>query len=146
MRSIFGLIWIILVLSVAACSGPSDKDRNFQIATESQAVDYARSMLFTTRIENIDDLEFISAEKMSRADAEELVSQPSGHFQSGPTGDAQVWLVVFEGDYRIAPPDPDHTYTPEPLTHGCVFSIFDAVDGDFMQMGTQPCDVFRIEP
>ena len=38
---------------------------------------------------------------------------------------APAGLVMLKGEYRIIPPDPEHTYTPEPLAEGCISVIVD---------------------
>ncbi|HSB67552.1 MAG TPA: hypothetical protein VLD65_13325 [Anaerolineales bacterium] len=92
------------------------------ITSKMQAVIIARRELSTTRLEFTAPPGVISVEEMSLADAIRVTGFPSSS-TNDLIGDTRAWLVVFEGDYRIVPPDPMHTYTPEPAGHGCAAVI-----------------------
>lgn len=87
------------------------------ITSKLQAVIAARAYLETTRLHSTTEPKVITVvEEQSR-----------------------VWKIIFEGDWLVIPPDPDHTFTPPPPEHGCVYMIIDASDLVVSKLGTIEC-------
>ena len=110
------------------------------ITTRLQAVIAARNYLGSSR------LNFSTPPAVVFAGEIELASafQYTGWTASGTykeQGKTIVWLVVFEGEGQIIPPDPIHTITPPPPTHGCAAVIVIASDGMPVAMGSIDCPV-----
>ena len=87
------------------------------ITSKLQAVIAARTFLETTRLSFTTEPSVIS-----------VVEEP-----------AKVWKIVFEGDWLVTPPDPNHTLTPPPPEHGCVYVTIDETDQVRTEMGTGTC-------
>jgi len=60
--------------------------------------------------------------------------------QEDPPG---AWQVVFEGDYQVIGPDPEHTVTPPAPKHGCVLLEFEAKGGQGLRVKTVECSAWR---
>ncbi len=91
------------------------------IVTKLQAVIAARSYLKTTRL-------YFPEEPAVVYIAEE---QPG------------LWRVVFEGDYQVIAPDPQHTIPPPAPIHGCVLVAFEAKGDWDMEIKTVECSAWR---
>ena len=115
------------------------------VRNKMDAVILARLSLDTTRLSYMETPKVLSVEEMSLADARKRVAQPGVFktYEEG-SGDAKVWLVLFEGDWQMTggplpDPDPEHPETPGPPSHGCVYVII-ALDGSSHgEIGTTKC-------
>jgi hypothetical protein len=87
------------------------------ITTKLQVVIAARSYLETTRLRSTMEPKVISV----------VEEHPN------------IWKIVFEGEWLVNPPDPDHTYTPPPPEHGCIYVTIDATDQVRTEIGTSAC-------
>ena len=108
------------------------------IATKPQAVIAARKEMGTTRLEFSEPPIVVTVEEMHPADVIHLSGFPENTTNPLPA-DSEVWLVIFEGDYRINPPDPMHTFTPEPPVQGCAAVIIIASSALPYGTGTIAC-------
>lgn len=81
----------------------------------------------------------VSVEKMSLEEAYSNTAQAGVIHDEYKPKDMLVWLVVFEGDYQIIQPDPEHTLTPPPPVHGCSFVILDPENSSGSEIGTMEC-------
>jgi len=52
-----------------------------------------------------------------------------------------VWKIIFEGDWMVIPPDPNHTFTPPPPEHGCVYVTINTIDLVVSKLGTIGCSL-----
>jgi hypothetical protein len=97
------------------------------IKTKQDAAIAAQALLSSTRLEYEELPRVTFVENLSLEEAHQKVrqTQPGEYFSEDRPGNTRVWLVLLEGNWRIVPPDPEHVYTPEPLTHGCAFVILD---------------------
>src|SRR3990170_8940299 len=94
------------------------------------AVILARLSLDTTRLSFTEEPKVVLAEKMRLEDARKHIVQPGViNTYEDTSGDAKVWLVLFEGEWQITGPPPEHPVTPEPASHGCVYVIIDVTGG-----------------
>lgn len=91
------------------------------IVTNLQAVIAARAYLKTSRLYFIEDPAVVY-----------LVEEQPG-----------FWQVVFEGDYQVIGPDPEHTITPPAARHGCVLVEFEAKDDWGLHIKTVDCSIWR---
>jgi hypothetical protein len=87
------------------------------IKTKQQAVIAARAYLETTRLRSTTDPKVISV----------IEERPN------------VWKIIFEGDWLLIPPDPNHTFTPPPPEHGCVYVTINATDLVVSKLATIGC-------
>ena len=104
-----------------------------------QPVNEAWLMLSASRLEFRDTPRVILVEELTLEDAHQKVGIPRPgdyHFEDRP-GSTRVWLVIFEAEARIIPPDPEHTFTPGPFWPGCTYVIVDQ-EGR-MELGTRKC-------
>jgi hypothetical protein len=113
------------------------------VRNKMDAVIAARLSLDTTRLEYTEEPKVVLAEEMRFDDARRRVAQP-GFLNVINTeeipGDANVWLVLFEGDWQMTGPPPEEPVTPEPPSHGCVYIIIlDPNDLMRTQFGTTKC-------
>lgn len=113
------------------------------IRNKMDAVIAARLSLDTTRLEHTEEPNVVYVEEMRFEDARRRVAQP-GFLNVINTeeipGDTKVWLVLFEGDWRMTGPPPEEPVTPGPPTHGCVYIIIlDPNDLMRTQFGTTKC-------
>lgn len=159
-RSVMQVALLFLAIMVAACSTPptivpdteettfltpvpestlAAFDWSAPIESELQAVIAARAGLSTTRMDYEAAPEVLSVEKMTREDAHRRIAKAGAAGNETRPGETPVWLVLFEGDYQILPPDPEHTITPPPPRHGCSFVILDAEGGGGSEVGTLEC-------
>ena len=112
------------------------------VRNKMDAVILARLSLDTTRLSYTEEPKVVLAEEMRCEDALKRVAQPGViKTYEERSGDAKVWLVLFEGDWQISgpPPDPEHVETPGPPTHGCAYVIIDPNDGCHGEIGTIGC-------
>ncbi|HLE91825.1 MAG TPA: hypothetical protein VI753_11805 [Anaerolineales bacterium] len=112
------------------------------VRNKMDAVIQARLSLDTTRLSYTEEPQVVLAEEMRCQDALKRVAQPGViKTYEERSGDAKVWLVLFEGDWQISgpPPDPEHPVTPGPPTHGCVYVIIDPNGGCYGEIGTIGC-------
>jgi hypothetical protein len=74
-------------------------------------------------------------QNLKYGEAKKLIYKPSGYeFDENPF-DMQIWLVIFEGEFRITPP----MATPFPLHHGCVYVMINSKDGMPLRIGGSEC-------
>jgi len=112
------------------------------VRNKMDAVILARLSLDTTRLSYTAEPKVVLAEEMRFEDARRRVAQRGviNTFEER-SGDAKVWLVLFEGDWQISgpPPDPENPITPEPPSHGCVYVIIDQDGSSHGEIGTTEC-------
>lgn len=87
------------------------------IISKLQAVIVARAYLDTTRLKSTTHPKVISVIEEHQ----------------------NVWKIVFEGDWLVRSPDPDHTATPATPEHVCVFVTIDGIDQVRTEIGTIAC-------
>jgi len=99
---------------------------NMTIENKVQAVVAAQAYIRTTRIDFIDRPNVVSVEEMQLEEANKFLHPASdgGYYEDRP-GDTKVWLVLLTGNWRIIPPDFDHSYTPRPFRRGCAYILVD---------------------
>jgi hypothetical protein len=109
------------------------------IESKLQAVIAARVYLGTTRLRYTKIPKVVSAEAVTLEDAHQRVTQPGSYRYEDRPGDTSVWLVIFEGEWQVIPPDPLHTVTPPPPSPGCTYVILDTEDSGRTEIGTMEC-------
>ncbi|MCL5994870.1 MAG: hypothetical protein M1546_02300 [Chloroflexi bacterium] len=103
------------------------------------AVIAARVNLGHKRLSSAGEPTVISVEALSLSDAQKRVRRPGEIAYEDRPPYTQVWFVLFEGEWQVNPPDPQHTYTPQPPRHGCVFVIIEASGGVRSEVGGIDC-------
>jgi len=91
------------------------------IANKLQAVIAARALLSTSRMEDLQTPVVLSVERMSMAEAVKQTTRPGVENFADLPDSTPVWLVIFEGEWRLNPPAPAQTVTPLPTFHGCQY-------------------------
>jgi hypothetical protein len=109
------------------------------IENKLQAVVAGLAKLGTTRLQYASTPKVISVEKISLEEAHRRTDQIGVIENEIRPAAMLVWLVVFEGEYQIIPPDPEHTITPPSPAHGCSFVIMDPNDPSGSEIGTMDC-------
>jgi hypothetical protein len=109
------------------------------VGNQQVAVSAARVSLQQSRLRYIHTPKVVSVEQLKLEDARKRVAQPGVIVSEDRLGDTMVWLVIFEGEWQIVPPDPGHTATPAPSTHGCVYVIMNASDGGRTEVSGVAC-------
>lgn len=118
------------------------------VRNKIDAVIHARLSLDTTRLSFTEEPKVVMAEEMSCDAARKHIVQPGViRTYEERSEDAEVWLVLFEGDWLITGgPPPEHPVTsgPPSPSHGCVYVIIDqngSCQGDFGtgEIGTTEC-------
>jgi hypothetical protein len=109
------------------------------ITNKLQAVISARANLLSTRLHYDTPPGIVSVEKLNLESALKKLERPGVYDYDDRPGDTVVWLVIFEGEWQIIPPDPLHTYTPSAPSHRCVFALVDALDAGRSRIGTIDC-------
>lgn len=107
---------------------------NQQIAISAAQTNLQRSRLRYTTVPQV-----VSVEQLKLEDAHKQVAQPGVNISEDRPGSTMVWLVIFAGEWQIVPPDPGHTATPAPSTHGCMYVMMNASDGGRAEVGGIPC-------
>jgi hypothetical protein len=80
----------------------------------------------------------VFTEELSYEGAVALMGIGDGEYNLWPP-ETRVWLVVFEGQWLLAPLDPNQS-NPAPLPYeGCLVSVFTAADGELISMGDATC-------
>jgi hypothetical protein len=147
------LLAVSLVL-IAGCSQLEDKsyltpipDATYlaykmgsPIETKLQAVMAARGYL-SFHMTVIGGPVVISAERLSLKDAFKKSSPNDTNPNYFMPPDTIVWLVIFQGEVQILPPDPLHTVTLMPPQHSCIDVILVASDGSPIEVGEGPCAI-----
>jgi hypothetical protein len=110
------------------------------IKNKQDAAIAAQALLSSTRLEYevLPRVTFVENLPLEEAHQKVRQTQPGAYSPEDRPGNTRVWLVLFEGEWRIVPPDPEHIYTPEPLAHGCAFVIIDRKN-DRSEIGTIKC-------
>lgn len=106
---------------------------------ELDAVIAARAYLETSRLRFSAPPVVRSAEELTVAEANQRLNPSSTDDRQARAGDPRVWLVEFEGDWQVIPPDPLHTVTPEPPQPGCVQVLIDGADGSGTSVRGMEC-------
>ena len=109
------------------------------ISDKLEAVMAARLSLQASRLHFSLIPVVVSVEALKLEDARQRVEQSGITHYEGRPGDTKVWLIIFEGELQLIPPDPEHTYTPRPPQHGCIYVIVDADDSGG-QLGGMDCN------
>jgi len=109
------------------------------IANQQVAMSAARLSLEQSRLRYINTPKVVFVEQLKLEDAHKRVAQPGVIVSEDRPGDTMVWLVIFEGEWQIVPPDPGHTATPAPSTHGCMYVMMNASDGGRAEVGGVAC-------
>lgn len=164
-RSIGGVIPILLIIvsaavSIAGCSIPAKEGTATQtvtvapsipettlpayrpgslIASPQEAVNVARVSMEQSRLRYVNTPKVVSTEQLKLEDAHKRVAQPGVIISEDRPSDTIVWLVIFEGEWQIVPPDPGHAATPVPPVHGCAYVIMNASDGGRVEVGGVAC-------
>ena len=109
------------------------------VATELDAITLG-GKLFEEKggIQWIDAPTTILAKEMLYTEAVKLIGEQVAEYDLW-SGDTKVWLVVFKGRYELIPLDPNQA-NAQPLQYeGCVFSLFTAMNGEWMAGGDFVC-------
>jgi hypothetical protein len=109
------------------------------IRSKLQAVIAARISVRATRLRYTEPLKVVMAEELKLEDAHKRVAQPGVYTYEDRPSDTAVWLVILEGDWQVLPPDPLHTVTPLPPSHGCAYVMLDANDSGRTEIGGVEC-------
>lgn len=80
-----------------------------------------------------------SVQELALAEAQRRVAQAGVSSYDDRPSDTLVWLVIFQGEWQVFPPDPLHTITPPPASVGCVYVLMDAKDPGRSQVGSIEC-------
>ena len=134
-----GVAFLIFVLVLSGCASPVDTayltpipqatlfayNKGTPVENKLQAVIAARLFLFTTRMEFAEPPSVVSVESIPLEYALSQTKKPGATTNDDRPGNTNVWLVIFEGNYQIIPPDPEHIFTPEAPLHGCAYVIVD---------------------
>ncbi len=124
------LLWqalLVLLGFMVGCSSQSTPIDTEHLPPEQQKiVTEAQRFLGASRLEFQAPPQLIRIEKTTHARARRFIDRhDSLSFGKKKGANSPVWLVVFEGEMRIIPPDPLRTFTPGPFTHQCVYVIVD---------------------
>lgn len=152
MRVLFGLFFMSSMMLLAGCSAlestayltpiPDATLQSYKfgapIESRLEAVIVGRKMLCVLHSCNIGTPKVISADEMSFEDANKRIGRTDAHYDYWPR-DIGVWLVIFEGEWQLIPPDPTHTATLPAPAHGCEFSLFAAKNGESIAGGDVKC-------
>ena len=109
------------------------------ITSKLHAVIAAQAILGTTRMHYTAPPQVVLVEETNLGDAHKRVKQHGTYTYEDRPGNTKVWFVVFEGDWQIIPPDPMHTITPPPPSHGCAYVIIEANEYGRAQIGGINC-------
>jgi hypothetical protein len=94
------------------------------IQNQQQAAIAALRELTTSRLEYLQPPMVISAYKTTLKHAMKIMATKREKYMYIPPENYPVWLVIFEGEFRIVPPGPDST--PGPYSHRCVWVMIGA--------------------
>ncbi len=108
------------------------------IRTKLEAVIAGRSQLLITRLIQLDTPAVVSAEEMSFEQANWQIGRNNPPYPFYPR-ETRVWLVLFEGDWQVMPPNPTNTVPLPPPYHGCVCTVLAAAGGEPISTGDTPC-------
>ena len=109
------------------------------IKNKTEAVIAARVTLRYTRLRSSADPQVVSVEELALAEARRRVARAGVFVNEDRPADTPVWLIVFEGEWQVFPPDPSHTITPAPPSHGCVYVMLNANDPGRSEVGSMEC-------
>jgi len=109
------------------------------IANQQTAISAAQTNLLRSRLRYTNMPQVVSVEQLKLEDALRRVAQPGVNISEDRPGNTMVWLVIVEGEWQIVPPDPGHTATPAPSTHGCMYVMMNASDGGRAEVGGIAC-------
>jgi hypothetical protein len=114
-------------------------DWEVPIENKLQAAIAGLANLGTSRLHYVETPRVVLVDKLKPEEAHQRTAQHGVLNTDSIPEDRRVWLVVFEGDYQIIPPDPVDTFTPRPPIHGCSFVIMDPNDSSWSEIGTMDC-------
>ncbi len=108
------------------------------VETRLEAAIAGRKLLSGLRTAPVGAPAVVSAERTTLEEAYQRIAWNDPRYDHWPRG-TSVWLVIFEGDWRLIPDDPTPT-TPLPAAyHACVYSLFAAQDGKPISGGDIEC-------
>jgi hypothetical protein len=111
----------------------------YPIETQLEAVIAARAHLGASRAQFVEEPKVLLVEQMTLAEADKRIA-PSGPSVIQPSqGETPVWLIIFEGDWQVFPPDPSHTVTPPPPRHGCSYVVVGVTESHYAEVDRPSC-------
>jgi len=124
------LLWLgilsVLLLTASCSPPPTPIDWESLSPEQQKIVREAQNFLNTSRLEFQSPPQVIRLEKTTRGHASQRIASDDSVFFDGKNSEnATAWLVLFEGEMRIIPPDPTHSFTPGPFSHQCVYVMID---------------------
>ena len=129
----------VSTLTATQAANPAPVQPGDLVATEPEAITFG-GKLFEEKggIQWIDAPTTILAKEMLYTEAVKLIGEQVAEYDLW-SGNTKVWLVVFKGRYELMPLDPNQA-NPQPLQYeGCVFSLFTAMNGEWMAGGDFVC-------
>lgn len=109
------------------------------IKNKTEAAIAAQLILSSTRLRPNANPQIVSVEELALAEARRRVARAGVFVNEDRPADTPVWLIVFEGEWQVFPPDPSHTITPAPPSHGCVYVMLDGNDPGRSEVGGIEC-------
>jgi len=154
----FILIFLIVGISLTGCTTLIERSADTELAptatpeitlphylsgqpitNQQEAISAALDNLKKSRLHYQSVPKVVSAEKKKAKDARKQFKEEGITVCERRSDDTMVWVVLFEGEWQIIPPNPSHTETPPPFTQGCVYVIMDASDGGEAEVGGIDC-------
>ena len=153
MRFLHTLLLSILLVLAAGCSATADVSDLTSLPAATHTLDQPGALVVTeldaitlggTLFEEKGGIQWLDApttvlvKEMSYTEAVELLGEQVAEYELW-SADTKVWLVVFKGRWQLVPLDPNQA-NPQPLNYeGCVFSLFTAMQGEWMAGGDFVC-------
>ncbi len=108
------------------------------VQTRLDAAIAGRKLLLPLRVKPIGTPQIVPEERLTLEAAYRRIGHTEAQYAGRPK-DLPVWLVIFEGQWQLIPPDPGHAATLPAPYHGCVYSLFAAGDGEMISGGDVAC-------
>jgi hypothetical protein len=152
MRALYSLLLSSVLILAAACSPPKHTASpapipeatagpyrlGSPVETKIEAVSVGSQLLQAPGFKWIGSPRVVLAEQMTYAEANTRMGLGEAQYDVWPE-ETSVWLVVFQGQWKLIPVNPATPSPPSMSYEGCVMTIFAARDGSLISKGDAVC-------
>ena len=145
MRFLYSFLLACMLVLAVGCSAPAEKATPVtnppvsMVAARTDAVNIALHILDTEGTRWLEPPRAALVEQMSYAHAHELIPMLSDPRDTNQNPETQLWLVIFQGRWRLLPYGQTQGEPTPTVYEGCGFVLIAAATGDLVAMGDTLC-------
>ncbi len=144
MRFLYGFLLASILILAAGCSAPAEKvmpvtnPPSSVVAARNDAFNMALRILDSEGTRWLEPPRAALVEQMTYAHAHELLPMSSDP-PDAAFAEKQVWLVIYQGRWRLLPYGQTQGEPAPTVYEGCGFVLITAAAGDVIAMGDTLC-------